>query len=303
MWLIYWALYGVAPWQIAQAGLAQHYELVTLQRRYLWWLPFNLLDLFLFAGPAVLFGFVSALVIAMRKWPLARYSSILAVALAAVLLLLALSGSVRGEAGRLWLIFMVLMAPLAGDRLRALAGGRLDGALLVALQLGLTMAIGLAWRPVMAVVVEPAAPEVAGPAPAITLGETFSEPGAVRAALTLHGYDLPSTVYSPAETVELRLVWSAERPTLRPYTVFTHLLSADGEIVAQQDNWPVQGQWPSTCWMPGVTVSDPYRITLPTDLRSGRYSLYVGLYDAATGDRLVTAGGLDAIRLASLTVR
>jgi hypothetical protein len=62
IWLMYWAGSGTPPWTVAQVGLAQHYQLVTLHRRYDWWLVYNLLDVLLFAGPVVVVGFIGALV-------------------------------------------------------------------------------------------------------------------------------------------------------------------------------------------------------------------------------------------------
>ncbi len=82
---------------------------------------------------------------------------------------------------------------------------------------------------------------------------------------------------------------------LRPYTVFNHLLNEQGELVAQQDNWPVNGQWPPTCWQAGETVVDHYTIPLPDDLPPGVYTLLTGWYDAADGRRLLTPTGQDAI--------
>src|SRR5690606_7839718 len=58
IWLLYWAGWGVPPWAVVQEGLAQHYELVTLHRRYEWWLIYNLLDVLIFAGPAIVVGFL-----------------------------------------------------------------------------------------------------------------------------------------------------------------------------------------------------------------------------------------------------
>jgi hypothetical protein len=88
----------------------------------------------------------------------------------------------------------------------------------------------------------------------------------------------------------------------RPYTVFTHLIDAQGLLVAQQDNWPMQGQWPPTCWQRGEVVVDPYAIQLPAEMAAGDYTLYTGLYDAQDGTRL-TSNGRDAVSLRTLSIR
>ena len=73
-----------------------------------------------------------------------------------------------------------------------------------------------------------------------------------------------------------------------------HILNQNGTLVAQKDNWPVNGLWPPTCWQAGEIIVDPYAIPLPADLPAGTYSLLVGLYDADTNIRLLTADGQDA---------
>jgi hypothetical protein len=79
------------------------------------------------------------------------------------------------------------------------------------------------------------------------------------------------------------------------YTVFTHLLGPDGQILAQQDNPPVNGTYPTTLWLPGEIVVDPYTIPLPTDLPPGDYPIQVGFYIAENGLRLADPVLLDTI--------
>jgi hypothetical protein len=83
----------------------------------------------------------------------------------------------------------------------------------------------------------------------------------------------------------LVLYWQAGAAVTQRYTVFTQLLNANGQIVAQQDNIPVQGLAPTNTWQPGAVIRDPYRLAIPADLPPGAYRLIVGFYDA--GGRLV----------------
>jgi len=83
------------------------------------------------------------------------------------------------------------------------------------------------------------------------------------------------------------LYWESESPVGESYTVFTHLVDADGQLVVQQDNLPVAGLAPTDTWQPGVLIRDPYRLTLPANTGPGDYRLLVGLY-TATGRRTVT---------------
>ena len=50
---------------------------------------------------------------------------------------------------------------------------------------------------------------------------------------------------------------------------------------------PGQNQYPTSRWLPGEVVKDPYEIILPTDLAAGEYPIEVGLYIAETGQRLL----------------
>ena len=68
IWIGYWIIWGVAPWEIAAAGLDQHYQLVTSARRYEWWVGWNMVDLIIFAGWPLMLGFFGALFLVFRRW-------------------------------------------------------------------------------------------------------------------------------------------------------------------------------------------------------------------------------------------
>ncbi|MBK8899860.1 MAG: hypothetical protein IPM53_01630 [Anaerolineaceae bacterium] len=298
VWLVYWGGWSVPPWTVAQVGLAQHYELVTIHRRYAWWLVYNLLDVLLFAGPVVVIGFIALF----RKpgsvfrEPYAR----LVLALVVLFVLLDVSGSARGEVGRLWLFLMPFLAIgsaaffFPSDTPSPLHPFTRSPLPLIALQLLITLAIGLAWQPIEAVIVVAEPPPLpSNPSPESATDVTFF--AAAEPLMTLRGYDLAQT----DETLDLTLYWQAEQTAVRPYTVFTHLLNAKGELVAQQDNWPVNGRWPPTCWQNNNLITDPYRLSL-AGLPPGSYTLAVGWYDARDNTRLHLANSQDALLLATV---
>lgn len=292
IWLIYWLGWGVAPWELARIALQQHYELVTSHRRYDWWLVYNLVDLLLFAGPIVVVGFAAAFFTALRqlttnqKGETARFI----IALGILIMALNLSGSARGEVGRLWLFFMPLLAVVAAATWLPHTRPRLI-MLLLASQLALILAIGLAWKPIEAIIVVAERPEIPQTTQTHELAVSFAE------VIQLTGYDVDMAEARPGGVLKVALYWQADGPVTIPYTVFTHLVNDQGVLVAQKDNWPVNGLWPPTCWRRGKTIVDNYPISLPADLPSGDYTLWVGLYDAATGRRLLTTAGQDALEL------
>jgi len=99
-----------------------------------------------------------------------------------------------------------------------------------------------------------------------------------------------------ANELEVTLRWRAAGHPQGDYQVFVHLLAGD-DLVGQGDGPPLDGRWPTLLWLPGLALDDVHRVPLPADLPAGRYDLLVGLYDPATGVRLPTSTGGDAVRL------
>jgi hypothetical protein len=80
----------------------------------------------------------------------------------------------------------------------------------------------------------------------------------------------------------LSLYWQAGEPTGRPYTVFTHLVAADGFNRTGQDNQPVWGTYPTTNWQPSEKITDKYTLTLPPGTPPGDHRLRIGWYESGT---------------------
>jgi len=164
--------------------------------------------------------------------------------------------------------------------------------------------------------------------PQVVIDQPFGEP----TALTLLGYDLtavsdqPSAVSHQQSTEEnqpainqpaspnstnstnsnnstnsinstnsltLKLYWRSESPLPIDYTTFVHVRNAAGETVAQKDQPPLDGAYPTSLWDPGEIIADELIIPLPDELPSGEYSLVIGLYDFTTGLRLPVPGAAD----------
>ncbi|HEX7587841.1 MAG TPA: glycosyltransferase family 39 protein, partial [Anaerolineae bacterium] len=83
-------------------------------------------------------------------------------------------------------------------------------------------------------------------------------------------------------TVHLTLFWKVLNPIDRNATVFIHLSGPDGQLVAQQDNQPVRGTYPTDTWQMGEIVIDAYELLIPTSLPAGSFTLAVGMYDSQT---------------------
>ena len=96
----------------------------------------------------------------------------------------------------------------------------------------------------------------------------------------------PTLALVPGDSLTLSLFWEADAPTRIPYTVFVHLIAADGFNRTSQDNPPVWGSYPTTRWQAGEQVTDKYTLTLPTGTPPGPHHLRVGWYNSATGKRV-----------------
>jgi 4-amino-4-deoxy-L-arabinose transferase-like glycosyltransferase len=101
----------------------------------------------------------------------------------------------------------------------------------------------------------------------------------------LLGYNIESG-FRPGDNIHLTLFWQCLEEMEQSYTVFTHLVDAGDHIVAQKDNPPVDGFYPTTEWEVGEIVRDQYDLVIPSDAPSGEYRLNVGMYLAETGERL-----------------
>ncbi len=126
-------------------------------------------------------------------------------------------------------------------------------------------------------------------------------------AIALTGYDLEQRsgeaeeqgsreVYQPsnqhpATSVQLTLYWRCLAPVQGDYTIFVHLVRADGSpgIFGQEDSPPLRGTYPTSRWQPGQALADDFEITVRADAPAGAYTLAVGFYDPATGNRLPAA--------------
>ena len=62
-----------------------------------------------------------------------------------------------------------------------------------------------------------------------------------------------------------------------------------GNLLAQYDGQPQEGDYPTSRWTPGELIEDSYPILLPADAPVGPYRVYLGLYDEATLARLPVA--------------
>ncbi len=117
----------------------------------------------------------------------------------------------------------------------------------------------------------------------------------------LLGYDLFAEPITGGGRFQVTLHWQAQEKIESSYKVFVQLLSLDGEVVAQHDSVPADGEIPTTDWAVGEVVSDRHLIEF-MGLPAGEYRLIAGMYESTTGERLPTPDGETAILLETLAI-
>lgn len=105
-------------------------------------------------------------------------------------------------------------------------------------------------------------------------------------SILLLGYNLPSNRVKPGGSLSLTLYWQALGQPAQNYTVFTHLLDRSSKIWGQLDTPPLEGHAPTSEWLTGEYLIDPYLIPLDPNAPPGEHWLEFGLYDPQSGERL-----------------
>ncbi|MGH2458847.1 MAG: hypothetical protein ACRDIY_08265, partial [Chloroflexota bacterium] len=110
--------------------------------------------------------------------------------------------------------------------------------------------------------------------------------------ISLTGYSLSEGPPTPGKSFDLTLEWRAGPvATRRPdYTVFVHLVTDDGKLVAQHDDPPASGYAPTSGWADGQILYDDHAIAVPTEAPIGLHLVQVGLYLPSNGKRLPLIG-------------
>jgi hypothetical protein len=98
----------------------------------------------------------------------------------------------------------------------------------------------------------------------------------------------PATAVSPGDAVPVELLWQAVEPPREPLVVVVQLLAAGDRLVANLEEEPAGGRYPTQQWAAAELVRDRHALGLPSDLAPGTYRLIVGIYRAEDRVRLKT---------------
>lgn len=115
--------------------------------------------------------------------------------------------------------------------------------------------------------------------------------------IQLLGYDIPQRTLRTGDRLAPTLYWRTQNPLDTDYKVFVHMVGEDGKLYGQHDAEPDMGSYPTSQWQPGDVIPDTHYLEIGEDAPPGRYSLYVGFYNPANGERVPLAGGGDFVTL------
>lgn len=287
-WLAFYLLTGQTFFAILSQALSTHLD---LERPYLYWVWMHVWDWGLWTGLALALVWLWGLGRWLRGWLRARQGDAPLIALTLLLTVLAftLSGTTRGESGRIWLVlspFALIAAVEVAKPSRDHASGYgwITAAQAVC-TLVLTVVIAAHNAPDITPTPQAPAPlSVQRPSDAV-----FSGSSSVLYRLT--GWD----AQSDADSIQLTLNWQALHRPDQPQWFSAILVSPEGEAYPPFE-WQPGGlgdvpRYPTTCWTPSNIIGDQVEIPLPAGASPGGW--YISL--AAFGDDTLPEGRLQVI--------
>ncbi len=128
----------------------------------------------------------------------------------------------------------------------------------------------------------------------------FVAAGTFGESLKLVGYDVNSSPKTIDTPLRFGLYLEAMGHIDGNYQIFTHLVDANGALIAQADHIAGADSYPTSLWRPSNLFLNRFEIDIPKGTVPGEYRVVVGLYDSI--GRLKLADGRDQISLFSVTL-
>lgn len=259
IWLIFWLVSGVSPLAIFVTSLTPHLE---LDRPYLPWLWNHTWEWVLLTGLPLVAVWLLA---AVGKRKLLAQQPVVGLTLLLTLLIVLLSGTARGETGRVWLFFAPLVLLAAAEGLPyLLADDAADGKVwltLTAAQAILLITLVVSWDMIGAGdIVRP-------PSPPGGL-QTVNPVEVAWDDFRLAGWETDVS----ADHITLRLDWQAQSPMTTAYWFSALLVDPAGVPAGEAVLWqPLETRYPTTCWAVGEWVGDTVVLPLPLGAEAGEW--------------------------------
>jgi hypothetical protein len=237
-------------------------------------------DFALFASLPVI-GLALAPLIDRRLRPV----TLLAATTGLTILVVLLSGTGRGELGRVWIFFMPLVLLAGAGSLQRMRLS--ERRLMIAAQVVWLLALTATFDPINSRLPGPPAyASVAAPAmdaPLVPAAATFGD------RLRLVGYQ--AEYDRTAGALNVALHWQALRTMSRPYYFSAILVAPDGSTQPPHDWQPFAARYPTTCWANAPAtdaIIDRVALPLAPGAVAGDWWLSLSVFDMENGQRGAT---------------
>jgi hypothetical protein len=136
------------------------------------------------------------------------------------------------------------------------------------------------------------------------LAPTFTDLAPTKPALAIFNNELalldakilrPPGVWRHGATVQLQLTWQAIKQPNRDYTVFLHILDANGQPWGATDEKPQGDELSTLKLIPGRVYSDTHAVQIDLNGPPEGYHMELGIYQSTTGERARTETGADVV--------
>ena len=117
----------------------------------------------------------------------------------------------------------------------------------------------------------------------------------------LTGYSWSAPEVQMGKVVSITVAWEASGPLDHSYSIFAHLLDANGQLITQDDGLPRNGSYPTSFWGPQETITDTRVFEIPLETLPGPTTILLGFYILEDGARLATVPGSNLPDAAKLT--
>lgn len=288
VWVIYYFLSGVTFFDVMRTASAAH---LAMDRPYLPWLYLHLYDYFMFTGwPLVLVSLLGvgiALMAVIRRQQLSA-AAVLGLSLFATLVILDVSGTMRGESGRILLFLTPFLLLVAADTLDnpVRAATFPSGWLVTAGQVVIVLVMITTLRvidaefnreaPIAVPIVSQPSLDTPVPSGAVFDGALHldSFAGHTESRVDARG------VISPVLVVWLN--WHSTGQVSVPYYMSLIPVAPDGKAEQAVLRQPFDQQFPMTCWMPHTgPIQERIELPLQGAGQADRWWLSLSLMDRA----------------------
>ncbi len=285
VWVVYDAFFGVTFFDILRTSAASH---LVLDRPYFAWLFLHLYDYFMFTGwPLVVVAALSVIAVLRTYFRHKRLDNagVLLISVFVTLITLDLSGTLRGETGRLLVFFTPFFLCGAGwiAESSSLEGNThavwlltVAQVFVVGVMLSSLHVMGLVWNTPSPIA--PPLQNAESPLQSIPSGATFDH------ALRLIGFSgviqsvMDARPISP--TLDLWLEWQATGRVNYPYWLSLLPVAPDGTVGQSTLHQPFENRFPTTCWAPSTgVIREHVKIIVPASFKDGAYWVSLALMD------------------------